>query len=100
MNESTTDSRAPAPPLHAVGPTAQAILEDDYIQSYIQSHQAIKPRIEKAAKVLKGKPDAIAAVKRLIPSLEKGVVHIFFSYKNKDERTARTIVDQLCTYSD
>lgn len=51
--------------------------------------------LEQAAYVLADKPDAEAAMKKVLPALDQKVIHVFFSYKKKDEEAARKIIGVL-----
>jgi hypothetical protein len=61
----------------------------------LKQHPDAQGRLERAATLLKDKPDAIAAVRKVLPSLVDNVVKVFFSYKKVDERAATTIVEAL-----
>jgi hypothetical protein len=79
-----------------------AILHDPVIAVFIKTNQFAAERIRHAATLLieQGGTDVnatriVAALQKLLPSLAEQVVNIFFSFKKKDERTARAIVDLL-----
>lgn len=71
------------------------ILGHPDIVEWLKHHPDAKSRLERAAALLKEKPDALAAVRKLLPSLVDGTVKVFFSYKRVDERAATAIVDVL-----
>ncbi len=71
------------------------ILGQKDIVEWLKQHPDAKGRLKRAAALLKDKPDALAAVRKLQPSLVDNVVKVFFSYKNVDERAATAIVEVL-----
>jgi hypothetical protein len=80
-------------------PNANEILSDSEIAAFLKTHQGAAKEIERAAEILANKTDAIAALKKLLPALGEKVVHVFFSYKQKDELAATAVVDILRTNS-
>jgi hypothetical protein len=74
---------------------ASEILREREISAFLQSHQGAADEIQNAARRLAEKPDAVPAMKKLLPALAKKSVFVFFSYKKKDERTAKAIVELL-----
>jgi hypothetical protein len=76
-------------------PTAQELIENPEIARFVETHQSATELIRHAASQLAGKPDALAALKKVLPALDNRVVNVFFSYKKKDEVTARVVVDVL-----
>jgi hypothetical protein len=75
------------------------LFDDAFISDWLKSHAGSAEEVNKAAKLLAGKPDALEALKKLLPSLQEKVVKVFFSYKKKDERAATEVVQLLRTYS-
>lgn len=71
------------------------LLSDPEIKNFIKTHQGAADRIKQAAKRLEKKDDGLKALKKLLPSLEKDKINVFFSYKKKDESAANAIVDVL-----
>ena len=71
------------------------ILGQPDIVEWLKQHPDAKGRLEGAATLLSDKPDALAAVRKLLPSLVDNVVKVFFSYKKVDERAATAIVEVL-----
>jgi len=71
------------------------ILKQPDIVEWLAQHPDAKCRLERAVASLQDKPDALAAVRKLLPTLVDNVVKVFFSYKKVDERAATTIVDVL-----
>jgi len=71
------------------------ILGQPDIVEWLKQHPDAKGRLEGAATLLSDKPDAPAAVRKLLPSLVDNVVKVFFSYKKVDERAATAIVEVL-----
>lgn len=78
-----------------VVPKAQELLSEPEIAAFINSHQGAASEIKQAAERLAGEPDGSRALKKLLPALSKKVVFVFFSYKKKDEETAKAVVDVL-----
>jgi hypothetical protein len=77
----------------------QRILTDPKIAQHLETHQGAADAITGAAKALEREPDAIAAVRKLLPALDEKVVRVFFSYKKKDELAAKEIVRLLRKHS-
>lgn len=75
------------------------LLGDPYIAEWMRCHEGCADQVRKAAEILADKPDRIEALKKLLPALRDKVVYVFFSYKAKDERAAREVVNLLRTYS-
>ncbi len=71
------------------------LLSDPEIENFINTHQGAADRIEKAARALVGKNDALKSLKKLLPALSENKIHVFFSYKKKDENAANAIVHVL-----
>ena len=76
-------------------PKKNQLLSDPEIENFINTHQGAAGRIEKAARALVGKNDALKSLKKLLPALSQNKVNVFFSYKKKDENAANAIVDVL-----
>jgi len=76
-------------------PTKSDILSDPEIANFLSTHQGASSEIERAAKELEGKSDAVQALKKLFPALTQKVVYVFFSYKQKDKIAAEKIVHLL-----
>lgn len=77
----------------------EKIRTEPEIAEFITTHQGAAKQTDHAIKVLAQKPDAVAAVKKLFPALADKKLFVFFSYKKKDERTAKAIVKILRTYA-
>lgn len=65
------------------------------IAHFIDTHQGAADAVQRAGEWLKGKPDAEAALKKLLPALNDKVVKVFFSYKQEDESAAKAVVKVL-----
>ena len=74
---------------------ANQLLTNQEVIEYINPHLDSEDRIKRAAEELAGKPDALKALKKLLPALSQDKINVFFSYKKKDEDAARTIVEAL-----
>lgn len=75
--------------------TVEELLNEPEIADFRRTHQGAKNEIRRAAELLADKPDAVRSMKKLFPAFENKTVSVFFSYKSKEEKTARTIVDVL-----
>jgi len=76
-------------------PTVQVLLDNPEVSGFLATHQGAVQAAQNAARVLAGRPDGLAALKKLLPALTNKVVRVFFSYKKKDEAAARAVVDVL-----
>ena len=65
-------------------PTAQELIDNPEISGFLATHQGADEFVRKAARELAGKPDAHAALKKLLPALTSKAVNVFFRYKKKD----------------
>jgi len=77
----------------------QELLGEPEIAQFLISHQGAAKEINSAVGLLAEEPDSVAAVKKLLPALAEKVVYVFFSYKKKDERAAKAVVNILRKYS-
>ena len=80
-------------------PSTNELLSHPEISAWLQTHVGAAEELQKAAAVLGDKPDGIASLNKLLPALSHKVVFVFFSYKDKDERAAKAIVNLLRKYS-
>jgi hypothetical protein len=71
------------------------LLGEPEIAKFIETHLGVAGRITQAAELLVEKDDALKALKKLLPALTEKEIYVFFSYKKKDELTAKTLVDLL-----
>lgn len=78
---------------------AKKLLEDPKIAEWMNNHQGCEDEVRAAAKILCNKNDALKALNKLLSSLCQRKLNVFFSYKTKDEPTAKTIVEELEKYS-
>ena len=78
-------------------PTAEEMLSEPEIKRFLSANQNAAERIRRAAMLLERHADIndVAALRKLLPALATQVINVFFSYKQKDERAARIIVDVL-----
>ena len=76
-------------------PSVEEILNEPEIKRFLDTNQNAAERVKRAAAGLKEMADNSAALKKLLPSLAEQTINVFFSYKKKDERAARTIVEVL-----
>jgi hypothetical protein len=75
--------------------SAAELISDPYIAEWTRSHEGCVEQVRKAAEILADKPDGPEALKKLLPALRDKVVHVFFSYKTKEDRTASEVVNLL-----
>jgi hypothetical protein len=80
--------------------TVEEILSDLAVRHFLETNQYAADRIKRAAACLARQPDSTlaentASLRKLLPSLAEQVIRVFFSYKKKDERAAKTIVELL-----
>ena len=80
-------------------PSAEELLSHPEIAEWLKTHEGAVEEVRRATEILADKPDGIASLKKLFPALSQKVVFVFFSYKEKDERTAKTIVKLLRKHS-
>jgi len=71
------------------------MLNEPEIQRFLAANQNTAERVRRAATLLEGQADHSSALKKLLPALASQEINVFFSYKKKDERAARTIVAVL-----
>jgi hypothetical protein len=71
------------------------LLGDPKISDYINSHQGAAENIRRAAGLLANEPDGLKSLHKLLPALTQKTINVFFSYKSKDEKTAKAVVDVL-----
>jgi hypothetical protein len=74
---------------------AEDILNEPEIKRFLDTNNNAAERVRRAASRLNGSLDKVPALKKLLPSLAEQSINVFFSYKSKDERAARTIVEVL-----
>lgn len=77
----------------------QKMLADPRIAKFLETHQGAAEEIHRAANELANADDGLQAITKLLPALGQKVVPVFFSYKKKDERAAKKIVEVLRTNS-
>lgn len=80
-------------------PSVQEILTEPEIKHFLETHQGAAKQTKDAIEVLADKPDGVAAVKKLFSALADKKLFVFFSYKKKDERTAKAVVKVLRRYA-
>jgi hypothetical protein len=82
---------------------ATDLLNREDIKDYLATHQGASKAITKAAQYMEknkySERQAYAALTKLLPALTDKVLHVFFSYKKKDEAAASKIVKVLRKYS-
>jgi hypothetical protein len=61
----------------------------------LKTHQDAEAGVQRAAEQLQEKSDAIRAVKKLLLAHSKNRIFVFFSYKKKDETTAKAVIEVL-----
>ena len=76
-------------------PNKKEILEQPEIAAFLTTHDGARDAVESAAEQLEKQSDAICAVNKLLRAHAEKVIFVFFSYKKKDEKTAKAIVQLL-----
>ncbi|MES9945944.1 MAG: hypothetical protein ABW080_13380 [Candidatus Thiodiazotropha sp.] len=71
------------------------LLQDPEITDYLNSHQSVAEHIQRAADLLANEADGLKSLHKLLPALSNKIINVFFSYKAKDENTAKAVVDIL-----
>ncbi len=84
----------PSISIHPASPGAELLRAPD-ISAYLNSHQGSAENIRRAADQLANEPDGPKSLRKLLPALTEKTINVFFSYKAKDEPTARAVVDIL-----
>jgi hypothetical protein len=79
--------------------TADELLASADIQEFLGKNERARPAVERAAEQLKDEPDAILSLTKILPALSDETIRIFFSFKKKDEETAKAVVSILREYS-
>ena len=78
---------------------AEELLREKDIADFLETHQGVAKRTRSAAEFLADEIDAKQALIKLFPALTKKEIPVFFSYKKKDEDTAKAIVKRLRKWS-
>lgn len=78
--------------------TVEEISADPEVRFLMENYQGATKQIKAAIQQLSKKEDGLAAMKKILPALRDRKLHVFFSYKKKDEKTASAIVDILRQY--
>jgi hypothetical protein len=84
----------PSISIHPASPGAY-LLGDPEISDYLNSHQGAAENIRRAADLLANQTDGLKSLHKLLPALTQKTINVFFSYKSKDEKTAKAVVDVL-----
>src|SRR5262245_39985778 len=71
------------------------ILQDPAIADFMRTHHGTSDAVRRAATTLANENDAVPAVRKLLPALTDRTLPVFFSYKKKEERAAKAIVELL-----
>jgi hypothetical protein len=79
--------------------TVNEILSDPKIRKIIDRNPQIENSVERAAEILNEEPHPLAAVRESIRGIINNKIDVFFSYKSKDEKTARKVVEQLRVFA-
>lgn len=80
-------------------PDVAELIRDPEIGNWLRTHQGAAQEFKLAAKELANQPDRFQAIKKLLPALSEKTVHVFFSYKTRDDPVARMIISLLRKYS-
>ena len=79
--------------------TVNEILNDLKIKEIVDRNPQIEKNVERAAEILNEEPHPLAAVRESIRGIINNKIDVFFSYKSKDEKTARKVVEQLRVFA-
>jgi hypothetical protein len=79
--------------------TQDELLSDTVIAEFIATHRGAEKRIRRAAEQLAETVEPLTALRKLLSTLDEQIVHVFFSYKRKDEDVAKAIVQILRRHS-
>ncbi len=79
--------------------TIKEILNDPKIKEIIDRNPQIEKNVERAAEILIEEPHPLAATRESIRGIINNKIDVFFSYKSKDEKTARKVVEQLRVFA-
>ncbi|MBU1340699.1 MAG: toll/interleukin-1 receptor domain-containing protein [Proteobacteria bacterium] len=73
----------------------EELLKEKEIADFLKTHQGAAGEIRAAAEFLANETDAKTSLIKLFPALTQKKISVFFSYKKKDEETAKIIVELL-----
>ena len=79
--------------------TVNEILNDLKIKEIVDRNPQIEKNVERAAEILIEEPHPFAATRESIRGIINNKIDVFFSYKSKDEKTARKVVEQLRVFA-
>ncbi len=79
--------------------TAEEISADPVVKEFLENYQGAADQVRRAIQALSKQSDGLSAIKKLIPAFRDRKLFVFFSYKKKDEHTAKTIVNILRKYA-
>jgi hypothetical protein len=73
----------------------EELFKSPKVSEFTNSHQGAANRIRVASQLLAEERDSLAALTKLLPTLDQQVINVFFSYKTEDEAAARAIVNLM-----
>ena len=79
--------------------TVNEILNDPKIKEIIDRNPQIEKNVQRAAEILIEEPHPFAATRESMRGIINNKIDVFFSYKSKDEITARKVVEQLRVFA-
>ena len=79
--------------------SAEEIYNDPEVKNFLKKYGGAVKQAKRAIEILSKEPDGLDDVKKVLPALAEKTLFVFFSYKTKDEATAKTIVKLLRTYA-
>ena len=95
-----------APPRHpSMSDKMDAVLQEEAIQAFLETHENIAPAAINAVKLILEKNleapmhEVVRTLRRVIETLARRKVKVFFSYKAKDEEVAEKIANKLSSWS-
>lgn len=75
------------------------IQSNSKVADLVRRNPHIKDSVERAVKILKNEKNAVPAVLEAARALIDGKITIFFSYKDRDEETAISVIRELRVYA-
>jgi hypothetical protein len=99
LSRPSNSQRETAAPRTSDDRIVEQLLSNVEIEECIGKNRACRDKIKRAAEMLVGTLDARSALSMAANAIVKNNINVFVSYKKQDEDAARTVVDNLRTYS-
>lgn len=75
--------------------TTEQIKTDPPVNNLLTNYRGVNDQVIKAIELMTKKEDGLEAMRKLVPAFQNQELYVFFSYKKKDERAAKAIVEIL-----